>query len=151
MFTDDIYRSLSCFCIPFRKLRGRHPPSVNNILDGRSESPSSDKTDRAVKNATYIYKLPITTEPTRPTITEAGDTQPIQRALVVASKGQYEIKHDFPMPHVGDNEVMIRNHYVGLNPIDWKSVDYNFCLPAFPWVRLFRKLQETLYKTHLTI
>jgi hypothetical protein len=21
-----------------------------------------------------------------------------------------------------------------LNPIDWKSVDWNFCLPAFPWV-----------------
>lgn len=29
---------------------------------------------------------------------------------------------------------MIRNYAVGLNPIDWKSVDYNFCLPAFPWV-----------------
>ncbi|KAH8883614.1 GroES-like protein [Thozetella sp. PMI_491] len=29
---------------------------------------------------------------------------------------------------------MIRSRYVGLNPIDWKSVDYNFCLPAFPWV-----------------
>lgn len=23
---------------------------------------------------------------------------------------------------------------MGLNPIDFKSVDYNFCLPAFPWV-----------------
>ncbi|KAK2755567.1 hypothetical protein FQN54_006507 [Arachnomyces sp. PD_36] len=33
-----------------------------------------------------------------------------------------------------DDEVMIRNCAVGLNPIDWKSVDYNFCIPEFPWV-----------------
>jgi hypothetical protein len=59
----------------------------------------------------------------------------VQKALVVASKGKYEIREDFPMPHVGEDEVMIRSHYVGLNPIDWKTVDYNFCLPAFPWVR----------------
>ncbi|KAH8195816.1 hypothetical protein TruAng_010029 [Truncatella angustata] len=38
------------------------------------------------------------------------------------------------MPAVGDDEIMIRSHFVGLNPIDWKSVDYNFCLPQFPHV-----------------
>ena len=67
---------------------------------------------------------------------EDEEKQPtLQKALVVARKGQYEIRHDFPIPVLGDNEVMIRSHYVGLNPIDWKSVDYNFCLPDFPWVR----------------
>lgn len=58
----------------------------------------------------------------------------VQKALVVARKGEYEIRHDFPIHHVGDDEIMIRSHYVGLNPIDWKSVDFNFCLPEFPWV-----------------
>ncbi|KAH8646781.1 chaperonin 10-like protein [Xylariales sp. PMI_506] len=58
----------------------------------------------------------------------------VHKALVVARKGEYEIRHDFPMPEVGDDEIMIRGQYVGLNPIDWKSVDYNFCLPQFPWV-----------------
>jgi NADPH:quinone reductase-like Zn-dependent oxidoreductase len=29
---------------------------------------------------------------------------------------------------------VISNHATGLNPIDYKSVDYNFCLPEFPWV-----------------
>lgn len=58
----------------------------------------------------------------------------VQSALVVPRKGEYEIQKDFPMPHVDDNEVMIRTAAVGLNPIDWKSVDYNFCLPEFPWV-----------------
>ena len=58
----------------------------------------------------------------------------VQKALVVARKGEYEIRHDFPVPALGDNEVMISSRFVGLNPIDWKSVDYNFCLPDFPWV-----------------
>lgn len=58
----------------------------------------------------------------------------VQKALVIARKGEYEIRHDFPMHTVGEDEIMIRSHYVGLNPIDWKSVDYNFCLPEFPWV-----------------
>ncbi|KAI5860872.1 GroES-like protein [Durotheca rogersii] len=58
----------------------------------------------------------------------------VQKALVVARRGEYEIRYDFPVPAVGEDEIMIRGHYVGLNPIDWKSVDYNFCLPEFPWV-----------------
>ncbi|KAJ5901927.1 hypothetical protein N7495_002455 [Penicillium taxi] len=58
----------------------------------------------------------------------------VQRALVVAQKGKYEVRDDFPMPVVADGEIMIRCDFAGLNPIDWKSVDYNFCLPEFPWV-----------------
>lgn len=70
----------------------------------------------------------------RETVVPKGEERRVQKALVVASKGQYKILHDFPMPHIGEGEVMIRSHFVGLNPIDWKSVDYNFCLPSFPWV-----------------
>ncbi|TVY90942.1 G patch domain-containing protein, partial [Lachnellula willkommii] len=33
-----------------------------------------------------------------------------------------------------EHEVVISNRATGLNPIDYKSVDYNFCLPEFPWV-----------------
>lgn len=66
-------------------------------------------------------------------VSELAEPQ-VQKALVVARKGEYEIRHDFPMPALGDDEIMIRSRYVGLNPIDWKSVDYNFCLPEFPWV-----------------
>ncbi|KAJ9142932.1 Chaperonin 10-like protein [Pleurostoma richardsiae] len=38
------------------------------------------------------------------------------------------------MPTISEDEIMIKACYTGLNPIDWKSVDYNFCLPTFPWV-----------------
>lgn len=35
---------------------------------------------------------------------------------------------------MSDDEVIISNRTVGLNPIDWKSVDFNFCLPEYPWI-----------------
>ena len=58
-----------------------------------------------------------------------------QKALIVVQKGEYELidTHAFPIL-MNEEEVVIRNLATGLNPIDWKSVDYNFCLPAFPWV-----------------
>ncbi|KAF2001827.1 GroES-like protein [Amniculicola lignicola CBS 123094] len=69
-----------------------------------------------------------------PTTTEIS-TPPTQTALVVAAKHTYKIDDVFPTPDIQDpDEVLIRNHAVGLNPIDWKSVDWNFCLPTFPWV-----------------
>jgi hypothetical protein len=59
----------------------------------------------------------------------------VQKALVVARKGEYEIRDDYPVPEFeNEDEVMVRSCAVGLNPIDWKSVAYNFCLPQFPWV-----------------
>ncbi|KAI1079734.1 GroES-like protein [Whalleya microplaca] len=95
---------------------------------GTSERPQSKVIQRARKDST-------TTTETSATASVTEFSQPkVHKALVVARKGEYEIRHDFPMPTVGDDEVMIRSHYVGLNPIDWKSVDYNFCLPEFPWV-----------------
>jgi Alcohol dehydrogenase GroES-like domain len=64
------------------------------------------------------------------------DIKPIRRnrALVVASKSTYGFTEEqFPeLAH--EKEVVISNHATGLNPIDYKSVDYNFCLPQFPWV-----------------
>jgi NADPH:quinone reductase-like Zn-dependent oxidoreductase len=38
------------------------------------------------------------------------------------------------MPICGPDEVILRNQAVGLNPIDWKSVAFNFCMPEFPWI-----------------
>ncbi|KAF2104057.1 GroES-like protein [Rhizodiscina lignyota] len=62
-------------------------------------------------------------------------TPSTQSALIVARKGEYEVVNDFPLtPLQHEDEIMIRGHTVGLNPIDWKSVAFNFCLPDFPWV-----------------
>ncbi|KAH8665979.1 chaperonin 10-like protein [Tricladium varicosporioides] len=57
------------------------------------------------------------------------------RALVVASKGSYALLDDHPFPELAhEHEIIISNRATGLNPIDYKSVDYNFCLPEFPWI-----------------
>ncbi|TVY51888.1 Trans-enoyl reductase lepG, partial [Lachnellula suecica] len=70
-------------------------------------------------------------------IPEQVPTPPIpttNKALIVASKGTYAIT-DLPFPALAHaNEVIISNRAAGLNPIDYKSVDYNFCIPSYPWV-----------------
>ena len=79
---------------------------------------------------------PLTT--LTPSLNVAEDLEVLpqtQRALAVVAKGQYDLLDSQPIPEFeNENEVLIRNYAVGLNPIDWKTVDYNFCLPAFPWV-----------------
>lgn len=58
-----------------------------------------------------------------------------QKALTVARKGEYEYVGTWPLPELqNENEVIIKNYATGLNPVDWKNVDYNFCLPSFPWI-----------------
>lgn len=60
---------------------------------------------------------------------------PTFKALKIVGRKTYELQHSCPEPEfLNDEEVMIRNYAAGLNPIDWKSVDFNFCLPEFPWV-----------------
>ncbi|KAF7556445.1 hypothetical protein G7Z17_g1425 [Cylindrodendrum hubeiense] len=78
-------------------------------------------------------------------ITETTTKPQIQKALVVARKGEYEVRDDFPVPSVAGGEIMIRCDFAGLNPIDWKSVDYNFCIVAFPWVT-GREMSGTIEK-----
>ncbi|KAH8652084.1 chaperonin 10-like protein [Xylariales sp. PMI_506] len=58
-----------------------------------------------------------------------------QRALIVNHERKYELVGDFRTPaRLAEHEVKIRTCAVGLNQIDYKSVDYNFCLPQFPWI-----------------
>ena len=57
-----------------------------------------------------------------------------QKALLVVSKGVYQVSDALDIPEVGDHEVLIKTCAVGLNPIDYKSVDYNLCMPQFPWI-----------------
>ncbi|EXJ80686.1 hypothetical protein A1O3_06970 [Capronia epimyces CBS 606.96] len=58
-----------------------------------------------------------------------------QRALVITPSRAFQIIHDFPVPReLAPGDVMIRNKAAGLNHIDWKSVEYNFCLPELPWI-----------------
>lgn len=63
------------------------------------------------------------------------DLPEVNRALVVVGKRTYDIIDNYPYPRLeSEDEVIISNCAVGLNPIDWKSVDFNFCLPEYPWI-----------------
>lgn len=47
----------------------------------------------------------------------------------------FELTPHQPIPAAqSSDEILIRNDAVGLNPVDWKSVSYNFGIPAFPWI-----------------
>jgi NADPH:quinone reductase-like Zn-dependent oxidoreductase len=118
-------------------------------LDGfvflQSEPPPPYDAKQAVANQ-------IAFSPSSPSTTAEGESEEIrfqeqdselsldakpesQSALVVTSNRTYQVVHDFPAPtELGSQEVRIRNHATGLNHIDWKSVDYNFCLPELPWI-----------------
>jgi hypothetical protein len=61
-------------------------------------------------------------------------TPKTNRALVVASKRTYGLVEEVFPEFKNEDEVIIKSVAVGLNPIDWKSVDFNFCLPEFPWI-----------------
>jgi hypothetical protein len=96
------------------------------------------KVPRAESKEQSSTPLPITHEKILelPASSNCSITPQVQQALVVARKGEYELSDSYQIPTLqNDDEVMIRNYAVGLNPIDWKSVEYNFCLPGFPWVR----------------
>lgn len=51
----------------------------------------------------------------------------------MTEKHHYEVNHvpiPVPMPH----EIVVRNLLVGVNPVDWKSVEYGFGIHGYPWI-----------------
>jgi hypothetical protein len=47
-----------------------------------------------------------------------------QKVLLLLEKGQrYELEENYAVPEIKDDrELLLRIQYIGLNPIDWKSV-----------------------------
>jgi hypothetical protein len=120
-------RFLGCFLCGDKKDVNDLPPAtpVEFAIEGKNPQKSDDSFDSEPESTKDEEKTPSTVE-----------VQPIRknRVLVVASKGTYGFA-DEPFPEFAhDKEVIISNRATGLNPIDYKSVDYNFCLPEFPWV-----------------
>lgn len=58
-----------------------------------------------------------------------------QMALVVSALQEpLAVIKDHPIPAIKDNEILVNNRTVGLNPIDWKSKKYRFGIYHFPWI-----------------
>ncbi|KAF3009578.1 hypothetical protein E8E13_006078 [Curvularia kusanoi] len=59
-----------------------------------------------------------------------------QNALLLhAIRQPYEIANNHAVPEVqNDTELLVKVTAAGLNPIDWKSPDFNFGVPVFPFI-----------------
>lgn len=62
-----------------------------------------------------------------------SERHPPHQALLVNQDYQYELS-ETPRPYLGAHEISIRTKAIGLNPIDWKTVEYKFCMPSLPWI-----------------
>lgn len=55
-------------------------------------------------------------------------------AILQSKKGPYTVVDDWPRPSIAPNEVLVKTHAIGLNPIDWKCVTFGFGVHSIPWV-----------------
>lgn len=124
-----------------RRIRSKRSRPIDTRGTPDNEKEKGTKIDDKDYRATELVKHCVTTSTDIKIEVESVQQEEVEvevelsRALVVASKGEYEYTDAWPAPKIQHaEEVLIRAHMVGLNPIDWMSVEYNFCLPAFPWV-----------------
>jgi hypothetical protein len=134
MAIKSIFSCLLCG-LPKKEDKREKPVSRTQYdIEGKNPGDSTDSQE-SIDSASQFTTPDSKALTPRENITEIP-LQPSKtnRALIVASKGTYAFA-DLPFPErIGDGEVVIENRATGLNPIDYKSVDYNFCLPEFPWV-----------------
>lgn len=59
-----------------------------------------------------------------------------QKALVLHGlKQRFVLTEEHSVPETrSSDELVVKIHAIGLNPIDWKSVDYGFGIPVLPYV-----------------
>ncbi|XWW96249.1 hypothetical protein V2A60_004222 [Cordyceps javanica] len=72
-----------------------------------------------------------------------------QSALILqAPRQRYTLVDDYPIPELhGATEILVKTEVIGLNPIDWKSPDFNFGIPHFPFLA-GRELVGTVSQSH---
>ncbi|KAF4627243.1 hypothetical protein G7Y89_g10908 [Cudoniella acicularis] len=126
---------LDCLCGSRKKSSSRAQTPVTRIqyeIEGKNLPESSGSQESIDSSSQFTKRKENNVEIREESRQETAPK--LNRALVVASKGTYTLV-DHPFPELAhDKEVIISNRATGLNPIDYKSVDYNFCLPEFPWV-----------------
>ena len=55
-------------------------------------------------------------------------------AALLAAIGADLILGERPVPTPGSDQVLIRNHFVAVNPIDWKRQAWGLNIPSYPAV-----------------
>lgn len=55
-------------------------------------------------------------------------------AAFLPSAGAALVLGERPIPTLGPNELLIRTHAIGINPIDWKRQAFNIAIPSYPTI-----------------
>ncbi len=59
---------------------------------------------------------------------------PVNTAAFLLEKGGKFVLKERPIPTPGPGEVLIRNHAIGLNPVDWKRQTFGFAIQKYPGI-----------------
>ena len=115
-------------------------PSDHEVVLGAGwtdSDPSSSDEDSPHRRPSSASSTSSLSHPSTPLL---SPSTPSNDAFLVRSCSQgwslsFELHSSQPIPVPSHpDEVLIGNNAVGLNPVDWKSVSYNFGIPAFPWI-----------------
>ncbi|KAH6638787.1 chaperonin 10-like protein [Boeremia exigua] len=96
-----------------------------------SKAPAPIKTEDTAKDSAIVQ---VQDQFQRHEITKTHPER--QSALLLhAIRQPYEVAIDHAVPEVQDDtELLVKVTAAGLNPIDWKSPDFNFGVPVFPFI-----------------
>ncbi|CAO1632757.1 unnamed protein product [Parajaminaea phylloscopi] len=130
---------------------GWHDDGRPSVLDSPSSPVSSASPEPVVASgsgsssgsasASAGGSSPLTPTPaTPPELAQTQAAKAGQLALLIRSHSQgwarsFELHRDWPHPGLlADDEVLVRNVCMGLNPVDFKSLIYRFGIESFPCV-----------------
>lgn len=124
-----------------RKLSDERSYSVSSAeecLDDKLENFEASESDSDSSEALSSKKRKVLQQSINDTEQHLieNDTEELQSALVIKSFEQpFVVDSSYPIPDLHDHEVLIKNKFIGLNPIDWKGKKYRFGVYSFPWIQ----------------
>ncbi len=60
--------------------------------------------------------------------------KPVNVAALLSGKAVDLVVEERDYPTVGDDEIIIRNHALAINQVDWKRQAYGFAITSYPTI-----------------
>lgn len=88
---------------------------------------------RSSKSAFASVTEHITSKSTTTDSTKFTERLSTHKSLLVNQDYHNELS-EVARPHLGPHGLLLRTKATGLNPIEWKTVEYKFCMSSLPWI-----------------
>ena len=113
---------------------GQKDAIVKDLEDSLAMAKSAERQKQETAGNSSEKKL--ATIISKCTLLEQSKVPEEQRALVLhAIRERFVLSRKHPTPSLRKpDELLVRIQAIGLNPIDWKSVDYGFGIPWLPYI-----------------